>query len=223
MLDILSPLQRRLAGASLIAFVGLLYAQDLVDPTDGVDNDGRIAAVAAHSDRLLAATVLLILSSAFMLPAIAVVVALVRERGKWLARIGGGLAVLGALGHVGVAAYYAALSALPGGDPAEMTAYLDRLDSSTTAGIVIVPAIAGFALGVFSLGFALARSRVLPAWAGAVTGLALAIEIAHVQPWPQIDLAQTVAVLPFVWLAYRLFDIPQAAAERAPRARPLEA
>ncbi len=223
MLDILSPLQRRLAGASLIAFVGLLYAQDLVDPTDGVDNSGRIAAVAAHPDRLLAATVFLILSSAFMLPAIAVVVALVRERGKWLARIGGGLAVLGALGHVGVAAYYAALSALPGGDPAEMTAYLDRLDSSTTAGIVIVPAIAGFALGVFALGFALARSRVLPAWAAAVPGLALAIEIVHVQPWPQVDLAQTIAVLPFVWLAYRLFDIPQAAAGRAHRAQPLEA
>jgi hypothetical protein len=124
---------------------------------------------------------------------------------------------------IGVAAYYAALSALPGGDPAEMTACLDRLDSSTTAGIVIVPAIAGFALGVFALGFALARSRVLPAWAGAATGLALAIEIVHVQPWPQIDLAQTIAVLPFVSLAYRLFDIPQVVAERSPRAQPLEA
>jgi hypothetical protein len=223
MLDALSPLQRRLSGAGLIAFVGLLYAQDMVDPTDGVDNAGRVAAVTAHPDRLFAATVFLILSSAFLLPSIAVVVALVRERGKWLARIGGGLAVLGALGHVGVAAYYAALSALPGGDVAQMTAFLDRLDGSATAAVVIVPAIAGFGLGVFALGFALARSRVLPVWAAVVPALGLVIEIVHVQPWPQLDLAQTIAVVPFVWLAVRLFDIPQAGGEPAARPQPVEA
>jgi hypothetical protein len=38
-----------------------------------------------------------------MIPSISVVVALVREWGKWLARIGTGLGVLGALGHVAVA------------------------------------------------------------------------------------------------------------------------
>jgi hypothetical protein len=78
-----------------------------------------------------------------------------------------------------------------------------------------VPAIAGFALGVFALGLALARSRILPAWAAALLALAIAIEAVHVQPWPQLDLAQTIAVLPFVWLAVRLFDIPTVAAERA--------
>ena len=217
MIDALSPLQRRLAGASLIAFVGLLYVQDVLDPTDAVDNAERIAAAAAHPNRLFAAATFLILSSAFMLPAIAVVVALVRERAKWLARIGGGLAVLGALGHVGVATYYAMLSALSKGDRAEMTAFLDRLDESATAGVVLVPAIAGFALGVFALGFALARSRVLPAWAAALPALAFAIEVAQVEPWPQLDLAQTIAVLPFVWLAARLLDIQ--AVHAAPAAR----
>jgi hypothetical protein len=216
--DSLSRLQRRLAGASLIAFVGFLYAQDVLDPTDGVDNAGRIAAAAAHSNRLFAAAAFLIVSSAFLLASIAVVLALVRERGKWLAWIGGGLAVLGALGHVGVAGYYATLSALPDGDAAEMNALLDRLDESATAGIVIVPAIAGFALGVSALGFALARSRVLPAWAAALPAFAFAIEVAQVEPWPQLDLAQTIAVLPFVWLAVRLFDIPEVPAAHAARA-----
>ena len=206
MLTALSTIQRRLAGVALLAFVGLLYAQDAVDPTDGLKNAERVAAAAAHPNRLLAAAVLLFLSSAAMLAAIAVVLSLVRTRGKWLARIGAGLGILGALGHVAVATYYAALSGLPGGDPSQMTAYLDRLDSSATAGILFVPAIAGFALGVFLMGFALARSHVLPAWAAAVTASAIAIEVLHVQPWPQIDLAQTIAVVPFVWLALRLFE-----------------
>jgi len=206
MTTVLSTLQRRLAAISLLAFVVLLYAQDAIDPTDGVENAERIAMAAAHPDRLFAATALLFLSSVFMVPSIAVVVALVRERGKWLAWIGAGLGVLGALGHVAVATYYAVLSAVPAGDEAEMNALLERLDSNAAAGILIVPAIAGFALGVFLLGFALARSRVLPVWAAAVTGLAVVIEVAHVQPWPHIHLAQTIAVMPFVWLAVRLLE-----------------
>lgn len=205
MLDLLSPLQKRLAGASLAAFVGLLIAQDVVDPTDQAEsNADRLAAAVEHPNRLLAATVLLVLSSAFMLPAIATVVAVVRDRGKWLAWVGGGLAVLGALGHVGVATYYAALSSLAGSDSGEMVAVLDRLDESATAGVVLVPAIAGFALGVFLLGFALARSRVLPAWVAAVTTSAIVLEAAQIQPWPVLHLAQTVAVVPFAWLAVLL-------------------
>ena len=217
MSDLLTPLQRRLAGASLAAFVGLLLAQDLVDPTDQAEgNADRLAAAADHPNRLLAAAVLLFLSSAFMLPAIATVVAIVRDRGKWLAWIGGGLAVLGALGHVGVATYYAALSALHAGDSGEMLAVLDRLDESPTAGVVLVPAIAGFALGVFLLGLALARSRVLPAWAAAVIVVAIVLEVAQLRPWAELHLAQAVAVVPFAWLAARLLGRPGARARRRP-------
>lgn len=218
MLDKLSPLQRRLAGVSLLAFVGLLLAQDAIDPTDRAEsNTDRLSAAADHPDRLLAATVLLVLSSAFMLTAIAAVAAIVRDRGKWLARIGGGLAALGALGHVGVATYYATLSGLPGGDETEMVAFLDRLDASATAGVVLAPAIAGFALGVFLLGLALARSRVLPAWAAGVTLAAIVLEAAQLQPWPVLHLAQTVAVVPFAWLAVRLLAQGR---DRAPQLTP---
>ena len=86
-----------------------------------------------------------------------------------------------------------------------MVAVLDRLDESDTAGVVLVPAIAGFALGVFLLGFALARSRVLPAWVAAVTTSAIVLEAAQIQPWPVLHLAQPVAVVPFAWLAVLLF------------------
>lgn len=218
MTTVLSSVHRRLAGISLIAFVALLCAQDAIDPTDGIGNTERVAVAASSSDRLFAATTLLFLSSVFMIPSIAVVVALVRGRGKWLAWIGAGFGVLGALGHVAVATYYAVLSALPAGNEAEMNALLDRLDSNAAAGILIVPAIAGFALGVFLLGFALARSRVLPLWAAAVTGLALVIEIVHVQPWPQMHLAQTIAMIPFVWLAMRLLDPQRPSREAVPAA-----
>ena len=50
------------------------------------------------------------------------------------------------------------------------------------------------------------------------SALALAIEAAQVQPWPQLDLAQTIAVLPFVWLAVRLFEPTEIATARVARA-----
>ena len=173
--------------------------------------------------RWLAATVLLVLSSAVLLPAIAAILAVVWDRGKWLAWIGAGLATLGALGHVGVATYYAALSALPGGDREEMIAFLDRLDTRAAAGVVLVPAIAGFALGVFLLGFALARSRALPRWAALVTLAAIVLEAAQIQPWPQMHLAQTVAVVPLAWLAVRLLRAPGAERAREPARAAVEA
>ena len=216
MLALLSPLQRRLAGLSLIGFVAFLYAQDVIDPTDGLDNAARVAAAAEHPERVVAAAALLVASSAFMIPAIAAIVAIVRERGKTLAWLGAGLALLGALGHAAVAGFYAALSGLPGGDRREMTAVLDRIDESAAAGVVILPAIAGFALGVFVLVLALARARVLRAWVALVPPVSVAIQLAGLQPWAQLDLAQTIGVLPFLWLGARLLTTPAVGA--APKA-----
>jgi hypothetical protein len=65
MTSALSSLQRRLAGIALIAFVALLYTQDAIDPTDGVENTERIAMTAENSGRLFAPTPLF-LPSFFM-------------------------------------------------------------------------------------------------------------------------------------------------------------
>ena len=81
MFDKLTPVRRRLAATSLLAFVALLLAQDAVDPTDQAEsNADRLAAAVDQPDRLLAATVLLVLSSAVLLPAIAAILESARER-----------------------------------------------------------------------------------------------------------------------------------------------
>ena len=46
---------------------------------------------------------------------------------------------------------------------------------------------------------------------------AIVVEAVHIQPWPPMHLAQTIAVVPFAWLAIRLLDLSGA---RALQARP---
>jgi hypothetical protein len=114
----------RLTAAALIGFVVALEAQDLVDPTDRAEGAARIAAVAAHPGRLLVAALLLIASSALLIPSVVAIVRRIQDRGRGLARAGAALAILGALGHASVAGYYAVLAGAPGGDMYEMSALL---------------------------------------------------------------------------------------------------
>ena len=203
-MSIRSLTPQRLTAAALIGFVVTLEAQDLVDPTDRAEGAERIAAVAAHPGRLLLAALLLIASSALLIPSIVAIVRRITTRGRTLARTGAVLATLGALGHAAVAGYYGVLAGAPGGDPREMTELLDRIDHSAAAGAVILPAIAGFALGCFVLVLALARSGLLPRWVAVVPLASIVVQAVGFKPWAQIDLSQAVAVMPFAWLGVRL-------------------
>lgn len=208
-------------GLSPVAFAATVYAAGAIDPIGDAKNPERVSAAAAHGGRLALAALLLLLSSALFVPTIVTIMRAVRDRGRVLVWIGGVCGVLGALGHAALVGYYAVLSQTPDGDRAQMVALLDRIDSSTIAGLVAVPAIAGFALGVWFLVLALARSRVLPAWVALFTLASIALEISGVEPFPSIHLAEIVGVLPIAWFGVRLLDA--ASSKKALTAEPATA
>src|SRR5579862_87081 len=100
-------------GAAILAFVVALEVEDLVDPTNAGSTAQRLHDAAAHPIRLAAAAALLFLSSALLIPTIATLRSLVRQRLKGHRLISAAAAIwtIGALGHATVVGYYAVLAA----------------------------------------------------------------------------------------------------------------
>ena len=138
--------RRWVTGISLIGFAVALVAQDLVGPRAPDEAAGQYAAVAADRGGMVATSVLLLVSSLFLVPAVFGLLHLLRERGVTLGHIGGALAIVGALGHVAVMTYQLALVEMTkAGDREAMVALIDRLSNSTTVGVVVFPMILAFA------------------------------------------------------------------------------
>ena len=77
----------------------------LLDAEEGTDTPpAELYAIAAdRADDIRLAALLFILSSVLIVPAVAGMVHLVRDRGATLAHIGGALGVIGAMGHMATA------------------------------------------------------------------------------------------------------------------------
>jgi hypothetical protein len=170
--------RRRVAGISLIGFAAMLVAQDLVGARTPSDAAGQYAAVAAERGGTIVSSVFLLVSSIFLVPAVFGILHLVRGRGVTLVHIGGGLAILGALGHVAVMTYQLALVEMTRvGDREAMVALIDRLSNSTTVGLVVFPMILAFALGLLILSVALWRAGIVQGWAAALVLVAVILDV----------------------------------------------
>jgi hypothetical protein len=169
-------LRRLTAGASLIVFPALLVPQALIDPAAGGTGEVMLRAATESAGALTTSAVLLVVSGVLMAPAAAGVLHRARDRGAGLANAGAMLAVLGGFGHFGIAMYYLVALSLPGGDPAEMVAYIDRLNENTALGYVAFPLILCFGLGMLVLPWAAWRAGAAALWAPVV---ATAVVLAH--------------------------------------------
>ena len=158
-------LRRVTAGASLIVFPALLVPQGLIDPAEGGTGEVMFRAASESAGALTTSALLLLVSGILMAPAAAGVLHQARERGAGLANGGAVLAVLGGFGHFGIAMFYFVALALPGGDRAEMVAYIDRLNENPVLGFVAFPLILCFGLGVLVLPWAAWRAGAAPLWA----------------------------------------------------------
>jgi hypothetical protein len=90
--------RRTLTGLSLIAAPLVLLVVWVALPDLPDDPTAMFAAIAANRKCTMA--LLLILSSVLFLPAVIGLIHLLRDRGVVLGHLGGGLALLGALGHI---------------------------------------------------------------------------------------------------------------------------
>jgi hypothetical protein len=170
--------RRHVAGISLIGFAAMLLAQDLVGARTPSDAAGQYAAVAAERGGTIASSLFLLVSSIFLVPAVFGILHLIRGRGVTLAHIGGGLAILGALGHVAVMTYQLVLVEMTRiGDREAMVALIDRLSNSTAVGFVVFPMILAFAFGLLILSIALWRARIVQGWAAALVLVAVILDV----------------------------------------------
>lgn len=202
--------RRLAAGVAMIGFVVTLELEDLVDPTNFGSTSERLQRVAEHPTRLVAASALLFLSSALLIPTLAILRKLVREhrRGHRLMAAATAVWTLGALGHATEVGYYAVVGAAAGHQTPQVLATLNGAGSDA-AGAVIGIGIACFALGCFLTLAALVRSGIARPWlllaivagiAGQPLGKAVGIR--------GFDLGQLAAVAPLVWLGWRLAISP---------------
>lgn len=169
-------LRRVTAGASLIAFPAILIPQALIDPAAGGTGEVMFRAASESAGALTASALLLLVSGILMAPAAAGVLHQARDRGAGLANAGSVLAVLGGFGHFGIAMFYFVALSLPGGNRAEMVAYIDRLNESSVLGFVAFPLILCFGLGAAVLPWAAWRAGAAPMWAPLV---ATAVVLSH--------------------------------------------
>lgn len=170
-------LRRWTAGASLVLFPALLVPQALIDPAEGGSGEVMLAAATDSRGALTASALLLLVSGILMAPAAAGVLHQARDRGAGLANTGAALSVLGGFGHAGIAIFYIAALALPGGDRGEMVAYIDRLNESAALGAVAFPLILCFGLGVAVLPWGAWRAGAVHWWVPAVATAAVAAEM----------------------------------------------
>lgn len=171
----LRPFHRRVGGAALIAAPAALLASEVL--YRGTSAPAQLVADAgAHAGAIVASNVLLLLSSALLVPAAFIVLHLARDRGRRLAAVGTALAVLGALGHAAYVGFSSVVLSTPAGDRVQMTALLDRVNHSAALAPVAICILAFALCGPF-LAFGAWRAGLVGMAAPLATLAAVAVEI----------------------------------------------
>lgn len=204
-----STFRRRVVGISLIAFPLLLVVDAVLD----VGNEGTPESLfeegAERPGAAVAAAIVVILSSVFVIPAVVGVMQLLRERGVVLGHLGAFFAVLGALGHVGFATLLLFLPAIGDGPRDEMVALLDRVDGG--AGIVLFPLILSFGVGVLLLMIGLWHGGLAPLWALVAMVVAVAFEVVAPGDFQLGQIAkQTLTLAAYGWIGLHILRMPDA-------------
>jgi hypothetical protein len=160
-------LPRTAVGLSLILAPLFLIASSLVCPGLESDEGAQLDVIAQHPSRWYWFTLLLLIGSMLLIPALLGIAALVREGVPRLGNLGGALAVLGSLISIGdVMSQFVSWQMVGNGaDHEQMAALLKRFDEA--AGIGIVFSVGGLAvlIGVVLLTVGLIRAHAAPAWA----------------------------------------------------------
>lgn len=169
-------LRRYAAGAALCTFPLLLVVQEFTNPlTEGTGAD-FYDVTSASNGALVPSMLLLMISAALVALAASGVLHQARDRGAALANTGAALLVLGGLALFAEGVIFLIASALPGGDPAEMAAYFDRMTESSLVGVVWITLTLSFALGVAVLPWAAWRAGAVHWWVPALVTVAVVVE-----------------------------------------------
>lgn len=167
-------------GLSLVLAPLFGLASSLVAPAlRNDDARAQLDVISQHPNRWYWFTLLLLVGSILLVPALLGIAALVRERAPRLGNLGGGLAVLGFLIAIGdvMTLLLEWQMAAEGANRREMVALLERFDEATGAGIVFGVGGLTALIGTVLLSVGLIRGRVAPTWAAIGLSVAIVLNI----------------------------------------------
>jgi hypothetical protein len=167
------------AAASMIGAPIFLVASAVVSPQLESDEGAQLAVIAAHPTRWYWFTLLLLIGSILLVPALLGLAAVVRERSPRLANFGGGLAILGSLVAIGdvMSQFVSWQMVAKGADHEQMAALLHRFDNAGGVGIVFSVGGLSVLVGVVALTVGLIRTRTAPRWAAVGVSVATLLNI----------------------------------------------
>lgn len=205
-IDVPRASSRPLPARSLVLLAGpvLVLASELAAPRqpDGMSAKREAAFLLAHQERFLVSGLLGLVSAAALAAGFTLVGLVLRDRGRWPARVS---AVLGLLGAIGLAAHQTLT--LAGRDILldDATAYPATNASANGAGAVvtILALILGLNLAVVLLGVAARRARIAGGWVVAAGVLALVADFSPTSYNTVLWCVPTAAVLGAFALALR--------------------
>jgi hypothetical protein len=193
---------RRVAsGLSLVGFSTLLVVQG---PLDATEDAGFYDAAMRHPGSMTASALILLASAALNVPAIGAIIHQARDRGSLLAQLGGLFTLLGALGHMGLATVYLVMRSLAGGDPAQMRAFEDRLNSDPAL-VVFFVLLTSFGVGLALLAWAAWRAGLIGWWGPVlITAVVILHNVLPDDPPAVVQLGAVGAIaVVFGWLGIR--------------------
>lgn len=169
--------RRQATGASLIAFPLLMFIPALIQPTLGDQPTQVYDAAVGQSARLVSSVAIGLPGVLLWIVAVAGAVHLAQPRAVKLGHIGGGLALLGALGHMVNATLLLVLAGLPrAADRTVLIPALDRIAKHVFP--VALPMLVLGGLGLVLLAFALNRAGRAPTATPVLVLLAFVSEFA---------------------------------------------
>ena len=177
--------RRTVAGLCLIAAPLAMLASEvslhLVSPENPLDTGRQLAIIAENPGTWQLAVLLGLLAAILFVPAVLGMIHLLRGRGVVLGHIGGGLALIGALGYAGHQALLSAFGEVAKAGPALgldlglMVKITERMEDSIVGAIIVLLMwLLGLLLGLILLSVGLYRARFVPIWVVACPTLAFA-------------------------------------------------
>ncbi len=157
----ISTVPRTITGGCLVLWPLSMLAAALAQPAIGDQPAEVYDAAADHAGRIAASVALGGPGVLMWVIAVAGTVSLIRSRGAGLALVGGGLAMLGAIGHAVMATLFLVLLGLPAdGQRTALVPVLDRIASHVFP--VALPLLLLGGVGVLLLSWALWRGHQAP-------------------------------------------------------------
>ena len=208
-----SAFRRRTGATAIIAFLCLLLASTVLEPTGSTANSDQLRAAAAHPAAMQASAWCQILTGVLAPVVVITLMHIVRRRGVVLAHVGGILGILGSVGGTMIGLHGLFIVALAQDGGGAGNAVLTRLDHIAPAIIVLFFALP---IALTMLAVADVRAGLVPRWVIPVAVLFLLVGFA---PVPGADFIQiALGLAAFGRIAYRILRMSDAEWDSGPAA-----